>query len=153
MNKNILVILVVVLVIIVGVVLVNNQNASKSNNPVDSGTNTEESMEKKSDSDEVTEHEDDAMMEKEETTVTLTEEGFEPANLTVKAGTKIVWLNESGDVATVNSDDHPTHLDNDLLNLGRFGDGEELSVVIDQPGTYGYHDHLNPQRLGTIVVE
>lgn len=85
--------------------------------------------------------------------VVLTPSGFEPKNLTIKAGTKVVWTNKSGKLSTVNSDNHPTHLLNSFLNLGTFKDGESLEVVFDKPGTYGYHDHLDASRVGTVVVE
>ena len=86
-------------------------------------------------------------------TVTLTADGFSPATFTVKAGTKVTWTNSSGTNVTVNSNPHPTHTDYDPLNLGSFKDGETLSLIFDKPGTYKYHDHLNPSRFGTIVVE
>ncbi|MBI2310097.1 cupredoxin domain-containing protein [Candidatus Collierbacteria bacterium] len=85
--------------------------------------------------------------------VTLTSSGFEPQSLTVKVGTKMVWTNQSGTVAAVNSASHPTHLVYPLLNLGNFGNGETLALVFDQPGTYKYHNHLNASQTGVVVVE
>lgn len=86
-------------------------------------------------------------------TVTLTADGFSPATLTVKAGTKVTWTNQSGASATVNSDPHPIHTDYAPLNLGSFIDGEILSLTFDKTGTYGYHNHLNPSQSGTIIVQ
>src|SRR5579859_1663702 len=40
-------------------------------------------------------------------TVTLTQTGFAPATLTIKAGQTVTWINKSGMAATVNSDPHP----------------------------------------------
>lgn len=93
-----------------------------------------------------------AMME-EKNTVTLTKNGFNPQILTIKAGTKVTWLNKSGGVATVDSANHPTHLVYPALNLGKFNDGESLSLTFDKTGAYRYHDHFNPSRFGTIVVD
>lgn len=84
--------------------------------------------------------------------VSLTTNGFDPATITVKAGTKVTWTNNSGDSATVNSDPHPIHTDYPPLNLGSFSSGSSLSLVFDKPGTYGYHNHFNPSEKGTIVV-
>src|ERR1035437_1236703 len=42
--------------------------------------------------------------------ITLTTSGFTPQTLTIKPGTRIVWLNKSGVTGTVNSDNHPTNL-------------------------------------------
>lgn len=85
--------------------------------------------------------------------ITLTKDGFDPSVLTIKAGTKVTWLNQSGADATVNSSPHPLHTDYSPLNLGSFANNESVSLVFDKPGTYKYHDHLNPTRFGQIVVQ
>lgn len=85
--------------------------------------------------------------------ITLTANGFSPANLTVKSGTTVSWVNKSGNTATVNSDPHPSHTAYPPLNLGSFPDNGTLSLTFNQPGTYGYHNHLNPAEKGTIIVE
>lgn len=85
--------------------------------------------------------------------VDLTSSGFDPKTITVKTGTRVIWLNKSGDVATVHSDMHPTHQLYAPINLGEFPDGSSVQLVFDKPGEYGYHDHLNPSRTGTVVVE
>ncbi len=86
-------------------------------------------------------------------TVTLTADGFSSAVLTIKVGTAVTWMNKSGAEATVNSDPHPVHTDYQPLNLGRFPDGGSLSLTFDKPGTYGYHNHLNPSQTGKIIVQ
>jgi plastocyanin len=88
-----------------------------------------------------------------EAKVSLTKSGFSPQTVTVKSGTKVVWTNESGATATVNSSPHPAHTDYPLLNLGQFDEGETLSLAFDKPGTYKYHNHLNTSQFGTIIVE
>lgn len=90
--------------------------------------------------------------ENETSTVTLTEEGFEPKTLTVKTGTKVVWINKSGMTATVDSAVHSTHLVYPRLNLGDFTSGESLELVFDEPGTYIYHNHLNASQNGIVIV-
>lgn len=85
--------------------------------------------------------------------VTLTEDGFSPEDLTIKANTQVVWTNKNGNVATVDSAPHPSHTDYTPLNLGNFADGGTLSLIFDKPGTYKYHNHLNPSQFGTIVVQ
>lgn len=86
-------------------------------------------------------------------TVTLTSNGFSPATLTIKTGETVTWLNKSGEAATVNSDPHPVHTDYAPLNLGNFPDGGTLTLTFDKPGSYGYHNHLNPSQRGTITVQ
>ena len=89
----------------------------------------------------------------EENSVTLTADGFSPANLTIEVGTKVTWTNKSGEAATVHSAPHPTHTNYPPLNLGTFKDGETLSLTFDKAGTYGYHNHLDPSQRGTIVIQ
>lgn len=86
-------------------------------------------------------------------TVTLTQDGFSPATLTVKAGETVTWVNKSGTDATVNSDPHPTHENYTPLNLGKLSDGGTLSLKFDKSGTYGYHNHFDASQKGTIVVQ
>lgn len=85
--------------------------------------------------------------------VTLTTDGYSPQTLTIKVGTTVTWLNNSGDVATVSSDPHPTHTDFPALNLGKFSNGQKLTLTFDKAGTYKYHNHLNPSQKGTIIVQ
>ena len=91
--------------------------------------------------------------EEEEAIINLTESGYNPQTLTIKAGTKVTWNNESGEAATVNSANHPTHQIYPPLNLGEFADGDSLSLVFNTPGTYKYHNHLDSSVFGSVIVE
>lgn len=86
-------------------------------------------------------------------TITLTDSGFTPKDITVKTGTRVVWINKSGTAATVSSDDHPTHRLYPFLNLGEFADGSSVQVVVEKVGKYSYHNHLNASEVGTITAE
>lgn len=85
-------------------------------------------------------------------TITYTSNGFSPANLTIKAGTMVIWINNS-DSLSVQSNPHPVHTDYPPLNIGAIANGQSKSLVFDKPGTYGYHNHLNPSNQGKIIVE
>ena len=87
------------------------------------------------------------------TTVTLTQQGFSPQTITIKAGEKIIWLNKSGETATVNSDPHPIHNLYPILNLGEFPNNGKLELVISKAGKYTYHNHYQPSHRGTIIVQ
>lgn len=89
----------------------------------------------------------------QQSAVTVTNAGFEPATITVKPGTQVVWTNKSGADVTVNSDVHPTHLLWPFLNLGKFEDGTNVSVVFEKEGTYTYHNHFNATQTGTVIVK
>lgn len=68
-------------------------------------------------------------------------------------GTTVVWVNNNGQAATVNSDPHPTHTLFPFLNLGGFEDGSSVSAKFDKVGVYTYHNHLDPTETGTVIVE
>lgn len=85
--------------------------------------------------------------------ITLTQDGFSPATFTIKAGVTVTWVNKSGNNAKVSSNPHPIHTNYPPLNLETFPDGEKLSLIFDKPGTYSYHNHLNPSQTGMIVVQ
>lgn len=85
--------------------------------------------------------------------ITVTKSGFDPQTIKIKPKTRVIWLNKSGGIVTVNSSEHPTHQDYIPLNLGQFRDAFSVQLVFDKSGTYKYHNHLNPNQTGTIVVE
>jgi plastocyanin len=85
--------------------------------------------------------------------IRLTNGGFYPASTTIKPNTRIVWVNDTEDKATVNSDDHPTHAKFKLLNLGEFDKGQAIQTILSESGTYTYHNHLSPEVKGTIIVQ
>lgn len=85
--------------------------------------------------------------------IDVTVGGFSPNTIKVKAGANIVWINKSGTDANVSSADHPAHKVYQALNLGNFKDGSSVQLRFDAPGTYNYHNHLNPGQTGTVVVE
>lgn len=85
--------------------------------------------------------------------VALTSAGFNPNEIKIKAGSTIIWANNSGKEATVNSDPHPTHFLWPFLNLGNFADGQNFSVIFEKPGVYTYHNHFDPNQKGTVTVE
>lgn len=89
----------------------------------------------------------------QEAIVTVTKDGFSPATLTLKVGARVTWVNKSASLMTVHSAVHPTHQVFPPLNLGEFGDGSSVQLVFDKPGRYSYHNHLNPEQTGVVVVE
>src|ERR1035437_1220598 len=88
-------------------------------------------------------------------TITLTNSGFTPLTLTINKGERVIWLNNSGVVGTVNSDNYPTNLLYPFLNFGQFNDGSSFSTIFAKPGTYTYYNFLsqNQNQKGTIIVK
>lgn len=89
----------------------------------------------------------------DQTVITYTDEGFNPATLTVAAGTTVTITNESSEDLDFSSDKHPIHTDNPELNRNTLSSGDSETFKVTKPGTWGYHNHLNPGRKGTIVVQ
>ena len=84
--------------------------------------------------------------------ISLTQKGFEPKNITVKKGEMIVWTNNSGKLASVNSADHPTHKKFRFLNLGPFKTGMSIQAIMRRTGNFQYVNHLNSAQTGNITV-
>lgn len=152
MNNKIL--LFVVGALLLGGVFVLSKNQSKVAPPIQDQQKSNEVKEEGKE--EVTEEE---AMEKDEEAanedmeVAVTEAGFEPQTITVKAGTKVVWENDTEATVDVSSAQHPTHLVYPPLNLGNFEAGKTVELVFAEPGTHKYHNHLDPSKFGTVVVE
>jgi len=145
LNKFLIVGAGLVILIILGFVLLGNQGQQTTNVPVEPTT-------------EIIEEESNSGIEQEEEeaglgNVTLTSSGFSPSTLRIKAGTKVVWTNNSSVIATVDSVFHPTHRLYPFLNKGNFGPGETHEVTFAEAGTYTYHNHLNSAQTGTVIVE
>ena len=90
-------------------------------------------------------------------TITVTDNGFSPAESTVKSGGKVTWTNNSSKSVQVASDPHPTHTANPELTNGQsvaeLAPGASVTVTLTKTGTWGFHDHLNPGVRGKVTVQ
>ncbi|HTV35133.1 MAG TPA: cupredoxin family copper-binding protein [Xanthobacteraceae bacterium] len=72
---------------------------------------------------------------------------FNPAALTVKAGTTVTWTNKDdiphGIASSTNTFTRSKALDTD----------DSFSFTFTTPGTYQYFCYIHPHMVGTIVVE
>lgn len=89
----------------------------------------------------------------EEATITYSNDGFSPSTLTVKSGTRITIKNTSDHDMQFDSDPHPVHTADTELNVDMVGAGQTATFTVTKKGTFGYHNHLNPNQTGTIVVQ
>lgn len=85
--------------------------------------------------------------------ITYTNGGFSPESYTVVAGSKVIVRNNSDNDLQFSSDEHPTHKDNSELNLDTISPGETIEFTPQTAGTWGFHDHLNDNNTGTLLVE
>lgn len=85
--------------------------------------------------------------------ITFTDDGYDKSTYTFPAGTTITVKNESSMDMQFSSDDHPTHRDHTELNMPIIGAGESGTFTPPGAGTYGFHDHINDQYEGTLIIE
>jgi plastocyanin len=85
--------------------------------------------------------------------VHMTEGGFEPRSLEVKAGETVVFENVDDEGHWPASDNHPTHEEYSAFDPKKpIQPNTEWSFAFDKPGRWEYHDHMNPYMMGEIVV-
>ena len=71
---------------------------------------------------------------------------FEPATLTVKAGTKVTWVNRDDEPHTATATDK-------RFNSKTLENGDRFSTEFKEPGTYKYYCALHPKMTGEVVVK
>ncbi len=81
----------------------------------------------------------------ESSTVTIKNFVFEPAELTVAAGTAVIWKNN----------DNVAHL---LVSTGLFeskalNSGDEFTFTFNTPGEYDYYCNIHPSMKGKVIVK
>ena len=81
-----------------------------------------------------------------ETAVKIANFTFDPPQVTVKAGTTVVWTNEDDIPHTVTSSTQA--FKSQVLDTD-----QKYSFTFATPGTYKYFCALHPHMTGTIVVE
>ncbi len=71
---------------------------------------------------------------------------FDPATLTVPAGTTVTWTNKDEIPHTVMSSDKG------FKGSGGLDTGDSYSYTFDKPGSYEYYCTLHPFMKGKVVV-
>jgi len=81
-------------------------------------------------------------------TITIVKNTFRPANITVKTGSTVRW---------VNADDHPHNIafaDKDFsASTYLLGASQSFSQRFDRPGTFDFVCLIHPQMKGAVTVE
>ncbi len=99
---------------------------------------------------------------REEKTITYTDSGYSPSNLSVKKGETVTFKNQSSQSMWTAAAVHPSHRAYPTTGgcLGSTFDActgirpdDSWSFKFDISGSWKYHNHLNPGDTGTIVVE
>ena len=71
---------------------------------------------------------------------------FEPATLTVKAGTTVTWVNQDDEPHTATATDK-------RFNSKTLDNGDRFSQEFKAPGVYNYYCALHPKMTGKIIVK
>jgi plastocyanin len=83
-----------------------------------------------------------------ETTITINDNTFTPANMTVKVGSTVRWVNEDDHVHRIEFANKMFSASTYLLGAGQ----SASSVPFVRPGTYDYDCLIHPYMHGTITV-
>lgn len=87
-------------------------------------------------------------------TITMSEEGFSPATVTVTTGATVTFVNNGQAAHWPASGIHPTHQLLPAFDAKQgLGTGDTYSYTFTKAGTWRCHDHLMPQFTCTIVVQ
>jgi plastocyanin len=79
------------------------------------------------------------------TTITMSDNSYSPASLTVAAGTTVTWVNRGTAMHSVTTNDA-------LFHSGLLSPGQSFSYTFGTPGRYPYLCAIHPAMIGTIVV-
>jgi plastocyanin len=76
---------------------------------------------------------------------------FNPATITIAAGTKITWTNKDPVAHTVTSGTVNLYLDN-LFDSGTINPNGTYSLIFATAGTFPYSDSIYPGMKATVIV-
>jgi plastocyanin len=79
--------------------------------------------------------------------VTIANFAFSPANITVKKGTTVTWVNNDATAHTVTENDGQTG-----PNSGTMAKGARYTFTYDTIGTFQYHCTFHSEMVGTVTV-
>lgn len=83
-------------------------------------------------------------------TVVVDDIAFQQDSVTAQAGDAVTWANQDSVAHTVTSGtpDEATGVFDEELPTG-----EQISITVDEPGTYPYFCRIHPQMAAELVVE
>ena len=72
---------------------------------------------------------------------------FKPANITIKRGTKVRWINKDMDPHTATANNGRS------FDSGRLGKGQRYKHTFKSVGKKWYHCKIHPHMRGSVVVK
>lgn len=89
-----------------------------------------------------------------EITIKMSDISFNPKDVVVSKGTKVVWINDEEVVHYVNTDSHPAHTYFLEQNSKALKKGDSYSLIFNTSGFYPYHCSAHESTMkGSIIVE
>jgi len=86
--------------------------------------------------------------------ITYMDSGFSPVSINIKLGETVTWKNDSSDLMWVASAIHPIHAEYPGFDQLKGSEkGTTYSFKFEKAGTWKFHNHLNPGKVGIVVVE
>src|SRR5260221_323559 len=86
-------------------------------------------------------------------TVVISKGDFSPKELTIKKNSQVIFVNKDTESHWIASNDHPLHQLYPEFDIKHpLFPTQSWKFTFDKVGVWPYHDHLNPQSMGTIVV-
>lgn len=86
-------------------------------------------------------------------TVHITPQGFQPATIVIKPGTKVVWINDDTQQNhLVAANPYPSDTSVPGLKSTQLGNTAQFGFTFTRAGSFQYHDDLNPSLNGTVTV-
>jgi plastocyanin len=73
---------------------------------------------------------------------------YQPKEVTVPAGTKVIWVNKDDVPHTATSTAKPKAFDSGTLDTD-----QKFEHVFDKPGVYEYYCAVHPKMTGKIIVK
>jgi len=94
------------------------------------------------------------VVREEQYEVVYSNTGFFPKELTVPRGATVTFRNTSNVLLWIASDPHPVHTALPLFDVGQgLTKGEIYTFTFLKADTWGFHNHLQAQHKGAIIVE
>jgi len=86
--------------------------------------------------------------------ISYTDAGFSPTTVTINKGDSVTFTNNSNSSMWVASGPHPVH-----TNYPEFDQktgvtkGQSYTFKFEKAGTWGFHNHQNPSKFGSVIVK
>ncbi len=80
-------------------------------------------------------------------TVSIQNFSFKPANITIKSGTRVVWINRDSTQHTATANNGRS------FDSGRLGPGQRFSHTFKTVGKKAYHCEIHPSMKGSVTVK